>query len=166
MLPVRSRLLALAVLLLPMTSPAGQRRSREPVTCRLLAHAVEGEDPSHRPGGTRRFSRAFFAYETAAIELDVSCRGGKPLAAPTQVKFFLPGGELYRGVPLTPFEQDRKGSRGKATPLVGTARLPVRGTFITQNQLYGEWRVEVCREMGSQELCADVLSFEISSGSR
>jgi hypothetical protein len=149
-----------------MVSLGAQRRGREPVSCRAQTHVVAGEAPSHRTGGVRRSSREFSAYETAAIELDLSCRGEPPPAEQMSVKFILPGGELYRSVPLSPVEQNGRGPRRKTTFLLGTARLPVRGTFITQNQLYGEWRVEVCREIASQELCTNALSFELTSDPR
>jgi hypothetical protein len=131
-------------------------------TCRLGVHAVETESSSRHHGasagsGPSRFS----AYGTSMLEFDLLCRGAAPFAERIRLDVHLPGGELYRSLTMNRVEVEGHSSKGKGLHLVGTARFPVRGTFVTQNGLFGEWSAQLCREVGPSVTCDAGITFEL-----
>jgi len=148
--------IALATLVLCATprSEAGERSRKAPFV--LRAHAVDFESGQHPRRRSRRPS--FEGYETHTIELDVFRRRRAGLERLTEVKLYLPNGDLYGTLEVTPTEEDSVARR--ASP-VGTARLRVSGTMITRYGLYGSWRADVCWEVGTEASCRRALRFEI-----
>lgn len=146
--------LATVVLLATPVSEAGKRSRKG--TFVLRAHAVDFE--SGQPSRRRSRRPSFEGYETHTIELDVFRRGRAGAERPTEVKLYLPNGDLYATLEVTPTEEDSVTRRARP---VGTARLRVSGTMITRYGLYGSWRADVCWEVGSEASCRPALRFVI-----
>ncbi len=129
-------LLAAIVLLATPGSEAmmGERPRKRPFL--LRAHVVDFETGAHPRKRSRR--RRFRAYKTHTIEFDVFQRGRPGFERPSQVKLYLPNGDLYSALDLEPFEDEsiRKRGRPAATARVRvywfsvkmTARLDVNAT--------------------------------------
>jgi hypothetical protein len=82
----------------------------------------------------------------------------RPRKRPTQVKLYLPNGDLYAAFDVETFEDQT--IRKKARP-AATVRVPVSGTMTTRYGLYGRWRAEVCWDVGSETSCHRELTFAI-----
>ena len=149
-------LLAAIVLLATPGSEATAKRSRKRPFA-LRAHVVDFETGAHPKRPSRR--RRFRAYETHTIEFDVFQRGRPGFERPSQVKLYLPNGDLYSALDLEPFEDESIRKRRRRP--VATARVRVSGTMITRYGLYGKWRAEVCWETGSVTSCRRGLIFMI-----
>jgi len=148
-------LLAAIVLLATPGSEAMAKRARKR-PFQLRAHVVDFETGAHpRKRSTRR---RFRAYKTHTIEFDVFRRRRRGIERPTQVKLYLPNGDLYAALDLEPFEDES--IRKRARP-AATARVGVSNTMITRYGLYGKWRAEVCWETGSVTSCRRGLTFRI-----
>ena len=133
------------------------RRHRTPFA--LRAHVVDFEAESHPTRRARQ--RSFEGYETHTIEFDVFRRSRSELERPTQVKLYLPNGDLYSAVDVVPFEHQAAPRRRRSRAPTATARVRVSGTAITRFGLYGEWRADVCWDSGSETSCRRALSFDI-----
>ena len=147
-------LAAIVLLATPGSEAMGKRSRRRPFL--LRAHVVDFETGAHAKRGSR--SRFFRAYETHTIEFDVFRRGRAGSERPSQVKLYLPNGDLYSELDLEPFEDESVRKRRRPA---ATARVRVSGTMITRYGLYGEWRAEVCWETGSVTSCRRGLTFAI-----
>jgi hypothetical protein len=81
-----------------------------------------------------------------------------------QLKLYTPRGFLYQTLETAvPQAQPRPRQRRPATPKDTTlaARLPVAGTWITQNTLYGSWKVVPYFE-GQTAACGRAATFQIT----
>ncbi len=147
-------LAGIVLLATPGSEAMSKRPNKRPFL--LRAHVVDFETGAHprRRARTRRFR----AYETHTIEFDVYARRRRGSERPTQIKLYLPNGDLYSALDLEPFEDEsiRKRRRPQAT-----ARVRVSGTMITRHGLYGKWRADVCWETGSVTSCRRGLTFKI-----
>lgn len=144
------------VLVATPVSEAGKGPRERQRTFLLRAHVVDFDADEHPRRRSRR--RGFNGYETHTIEFDVFRRGRAGVERPTQVKLYLPNGDLYGAFEVSPFEDDSV--RERAHP-VATARVPVAGTMITRYRLYGEWRADICWEVGIESSCRRALGFVI-----
>lgn len=147
-------MLAAMILFTAPGTDAAKRPRKRPFL--LRAHAVDFETGRHPRARSR--ARRFDGYETHTVEFDVFQRGRAGVERPTQVKLYLPNGDLYGAFDVDPFtdESIRRSGRPAAT-----ARVPVSGTMITRYGLYGKWRAEVCWEVGSEAACHRELNFVI-----
>ncbi len=147
-------LAAIVLLATPGSEAMGKRPRKRPFA--LRAHVVDFETGAHpkRPSRQRRFR----AYETHTIEFDVFRRGRPGSERPSQVKLYLPNGDLYSALDLEPFED---ASIRKRRRPAATVRVRVSGTMITRYGLYGKWRADVCWETGSVTSCRRGLTFKI-----
>jgi hypothetical protein len=164
---IRGSSLALAAsfaVLVPAAQAASGRESRSsrPAPCRLQVHSVDTE-PSTAGRTPPRLGRVFefAAYETAMLEFDLLCAGEAPIAESTRIELHLPSGERYQTLTMEMTPTTEATSRRGGFRVMGTAQFPVRGTFITQNQLFGRWGAKLCRELGARELCDKEVSFEL-----
>lgn len=95
-------LAAIVLLATPGSEAMGKRSRKRPFL--LRAHVVDFETGAHAKRRSRR--RRFRAYETHTIEFDVFERGRPGSERPTQVKLYLPNGDLYSALDLEPFDDD------------------------------------------------------------
>jgi hypothetical protein len=153
---------AAIVLLATPGSEARSKRGRSRPFA-VSAHVVDFEKPAHAFRRARQHS--FDGYQTHTLELDVFRRGRSRLERATQVKLYLPNGDLYSAIDLEPVETEADANprrrRARRRAPTATARLRVSGTAITRYGLYGDWRVDVCWETGSTTTCRRALTFEI-----
>ncbi len=147
-------LAAIVLLATPGSEAMGKRYRKRPFL--LRAHVVDFETGAHPRRRSRQ--RRFRAYETHTIEFDVFRRGRPGSERPSQVKLYLPNGDLYSALDLEPFDDDSLRKRRRPA---ATARVRVSGTMITRYGLYGKWRAEVCWETGSVTSCRRGLTFKI-----
>ncbi len=172
----RNVLLGCVVISLCLAAPGVEAESKDTsgrLPCVARARAVAVDDAVHELQGRTRRQRQhslFSAYETHTLELDLLCRPEAPSPEELRLKLFLPNGDLYRELSVTEeaaetertdgADATRRRRRRRLRP-VATARLPVAGTFITQYQLFGSWRVEVCWAEGSRQICKKALQFSL-----
>lgn len=141
-----------------LATPGGEAMAKRPNKRPFLlrAHVVDFETAVHPKRRARK--RRFRAYETHTIEFDVFKRGPRGGERATQVKLYLPNGDLYSALDLESFEDESIRKRRRPT---ATARVRVSGTMITRYGLYGKWRADVCWESGSVTSCRRGLTFKI-----
>ncbi len=80
-----------------------------------------------------------------------------------EFKVFTPKGHLYQSLPATvatPAASADRREREKPKR-TATATLPVAGTTIVTNSLYGEWRLEAYMDGARDNACAKPLTFVI-----
>jgi len=83
-----------------------------------------------------------------------------------QLKLYTPRGFLYQVLETSiPQPSPRRRGRGRAVPkkhdTTTSVRLPVAGTWITQNTLYGRWKV-VPYLVGQTAACGRARTLEIT----
>jgi len=81
----------------------------------------------------------FSASEVLDLKLSTRVRRGLEGAHVLQIKVFTPRGYAYQTLTV-PFTVPRPGTQGPLPELVAT--LPVAGTAIVANSLYGRWTVQ------------------------
>lgn len=147
-------LLAVLAVVVAPTADAAKRPRKRPYL--LRAHVVDFDTGQHPKRRSRQ--KRFKGYQTHTVEFDVFQRGRAGVERATQVKLFLPNGDLYGAFDVAAFEDEtiRKTSRPTAT-----VRVPIAGTMITRYGLYGRWRAEICWAVGSEESCRRALKFVI-----
>ncbi len=112
----------------------------------------------------RRARRTFSAREILGVEFLARVRASESGEHHLVLKVFTPKNHLYQAISV-PFESkvpERRGDR-TARPRRGhslRANLPVAGTSIVNNSLYGTWRVSAYLD-GSQEPCGRAQRFVI-----
>jgi hypothetical protein len=119
----------LLALVAPIAAVAGPPADRAP---RALC-AVEVTSPLFDPPEDVRVP-SFSAMQVRDLLFRARLRPGSPAFS---VRVYTPGGHLYQT--LTPSLSGTEEGRGG---LAATAWLPVTGTAITTNALYGRWKVE------------------------
>ena len=152
----RFGLLLLSVVLLAALVPnaTAERKRRPPF--RLGAHIVPTDRQSHVRRGTRGVRR-YDPDRTHTIEFDLFRRAPDGRERPSELRLYLPNGDLYRSVPFT--HADAAAPKNRQP--VATAVLPVSGTLITRYRLYGKWSADVCWEDGAVTRCRRQLTFLI-----
>lgn len=148
---------ALVILNSPESEARSKRRGARPFA--LRAHAVDFTKDSHSKRRVRQ--RSFEGHETHTIEFDVYRRGRSALERPTQVKLYLPNGDLYGAIDVVLFEGKVESGRHRRRTPEATARVRVSNTAITRFALYGKWRADVCWDTGTTTSCRRGLRFSI-----
>ena len=144
----------------PGSEATTKRRRTRPFVVR--AHVVDfTHDTQDTHSNRRRRERSFEGYDTHTIEFDVFRRGRSTLEQPTQIKLYLPNGDLYSAVDLETVESPETNPRRKSRQPAATARVRVSGTVITRYRLYGDWRADICWRTGSVTSCRRGLNFDI-----
>ena len=160
--------LALMILALPALVAAGGRVvSRHPKRVppqppRPECIAVQVTSPQ---GPAKR--GVFSAHKH--YDLDFAVRLVPRAATPgrvVQLKLYTPRGFLYQVLETSiPQPNPRRRGRGRAVPkkqdTTASVRLPVAGTWITQNTLYGKWKV-VPYLAGQPQACGHARTVEIT----
>ena len=95
-------LIAAIVLMATPGSEAAKRPRKRPFL--LRAHVVDFETGQHPRRRSRQ--RRFAGYRTHTVEFDVIPRGRTGVERPTQVKLYLPNGDLYGAFDVSPFEDE------------------------------------------------------------
>lgn len=167
----KTRLLAGSMLsLLVLASVvASQEPGRKPKNACTAIQVTSPDAPaqtspgSTKPGSTTKFS-TFSASTILDLKLEVGLSPGvKGGQHQLEFKVFTPKGHLYQSLPATmaaptaiPGQPDRMSPKRTAE-----ATLPVAGTTIVTNSLYGEWRVEAYFDGARETACARPVFFVI-----
>lgn len=154
----RFGLLLLSVVLMAAFVPGAAAEGKRRPPFRLGAHVVPTNRQPHVRRGTRG-GRHYDPERTHTIEFDLFRRARNGRERPSELRLYLPNGDLYRALPFTPTAPDTGVSKNRQP--VATAVLPVSGTLITRYRLYGRWRAEVCWEDGADTECRHELTFVI-----
>lgn len=125
----------------------------------VTAPVVSGESPSPSSNPLE-----FSAAEVLDLEFRIvipadASRAGRPL----ELKLFTPKGHLYQtlAIPAGASAPGRlTAPKRRAGHQTLTARLPVAGTTIVNNSLYGTWKAEAYFE-GERTACAKPRTFVI-----
>ena len=117
-----------------------------------------------KPAPHTRKPLNFSAAEVLDLEFQVVIPAAASLAGRRlELKLFTPKGHLYQTLAV-PAANQTPGTSGapKRRPRYQTltARLPVAGTTIVNNSLYGTWKAEAYFE-GERTACAKARSFVI-----
>ncbi len=120
----------------------------------LTVSSPQARSPRAAPAGVPSFAA------TRILDLRIASRLRRLLEGKhvLQLKVYTPRGHLYQTL-TTPFA-DREGPDGGRGPFEVTATLPVGGTAIMSNSLYGVWRVEAFLD-GDTKPCGPTANFEI-----
>jgi hypothetical protein len=106
----------------------------------------------------------FSAAEVLDLEFQVVVPTGSSFTGRSvELKLFTPKGHLYQTLAVTAAAQGSGASetpKRKARHQTLTGRLPVAGTTIVNNSLYGTWKAEAYLE-GESDTCAKPRSFVI-----
>jgi hypothetical protein len=114
-----------------------------------------------KPSSRSRKRLDFSAAEAPDLEFQVVIPADAALAGRRlELKLFTPKGHLYQTLAVTAGAGGENPGRRKARHRTVTARLPVAGTTIVDNSLYGTWRVEAYFE-GERAACTGARSFVI-----
>jgi len=149
--------LALAMLTLVPTQQSSAARRRSSPGCRTIRVSAP-----EAPGNKHRRKRKFSAHKIVDLELEV--RFPKKLTGQheLELKIFTPKGNLYQSMSI-PFSADEPeavtGRKRRKATKVGTT-LPVAGTSIVANSLYGRWKVEAFLD-GAEKRCTRPQKFVI-----
>lgn len=114
-----------------------------------------------KPALRKRKPLNFSAAEILDLEFQVVVPVDASPAA-LELKLFTPKGHLYQKLDVPSASPTSSSSPPKRKPRYRTitARLPVAGTTIVNNSLYGTWRVEAYFE-GERVACAKPRTFVI-----
>jgi hypothetical protein len=145
-LPVAAVLLAAAA---PVAAAAPNRATTSPCTVTVSSPAA----PQTKTDRPPKFPAA--VVEDLRLELKLSSSTYDGLAAGEHVaelRVFTPRGRLYQSLEV-------RFTKVGAQPTLA-AVLPVAGTSIVQNSVYGDWRVEA-RLDGAAAVCGSAAAFTI-----
>jgi hypothetical protein len=120
----------------------------------VTASAAPGRDAS-----PRRRSLEFSAREVLDLEFFVLMPRSSSSGKRIELKLFTPRGHLYQTLSMS--ARDASPSTRRRRIEAQGASLPVAGTTIVNNSLYGQWRAEAYVE-GESSPCAKPRSFEIA----
>lgn len=114
-----------------------------------------------KPASRSRKTLNFSATEVLDLEFQVVVPADPSLARPLQLKLFTPKGHLYQTLAVSPGAAPGPANAKRRSRFrTVTARLPVAGTTIVNNSLYGTWRAEAYLE-GERTACAKPRTFVI-----
>ncbi|MGH9388617.1 MAG: hypothetical protein ACRD1Z_03310 [Vicinamibacteria bacterium] len=158
------RMSASAVVLASMSNASGDAGTQTTAAPRPACQSVWVTAPAFgKPASRARKPLNFSAAEVLDIEFQIGVRAGTSLAArPLELKLFTPKGHLYQTLAVPPASKASGAGTPKRKPRYQTltARLPVAGTTIVNNSLYGTWKAEAYLE-GERTACAKARSFVI-----
>jgi hypothetical protein len=154
-------LLGCTLSLLVLASP-GVSSDRKSPTNACSAIQVTAPDAPAQP--KRRAKKpTFSASSILDLKLEVSLSPAMKGQHQLEFKVYAPKGHLYQGLLATmtaPAANPDRGQR-ESPKRTASATLPVAGTMIVTNSLYGEWKVEVFLDGERETACAKPLSFAI-----
>jgi len=159
------RISAAAVVLASMSFSAGDVVAQKTAAPRAECQLVWVTAPAFgKPASRARKPLNFSAAEVLDLEFQIVVPANTSLAGrPLELKLFTPKGHLYQTLAV-PAASTASGTAGtpKRRPRYQTltARLPVAGTTIVNNSLYGTWKAEAYLE-GERTACAKARSFVI-----
>ena len=161
----RSRIPAAAAVLLSMALAAVDAQAQKAAavhgSCQSLW--VTAPDFSGKPAARSRKPLNFSAAEVLDLEFQVVLPADTSFAGRRlELKLFTPKGHLYQtlAVPAATAASKASTKKRRARYQTVTARLPVAGTTIVNNSLYGTWKAEAYFE-GEPTACAKARSFVI-----
>ncbi len=115
-----------------------------------------------KPAPQFRKPLTFSAAEVLDLEFQVVIRADLLAARSLELKVLTPKGHLYQTLALpTPSEVSQAASTRRSRYRTVAARLPVAGTTIVNNSLYGTWKAEAYLA-GERTTCARARSFVIN----
>jgi len=163
-----SRLPAVAAISLSVTFAgveASAQRAPKSAPSNGSCQAVWVTAPSFtgKPASRSRKSLNFSAAEVLDLEFQVVIPASGSLAdRPLEVKLFTPKGHLYQALAVPAGVSVPQGTpKRRARYQTVTARLPVAGTTIVNNSLYGTWKAEAYFA-GDRTACAKPRAFVIN----
>jgi len=161
----RPRISAAAVIVASMSVAAGDAAAQQAAPPRAACRSVWVTAPTFgKPARRLRKPLTFSAAEVLDLEFQVVIPANASSAGPSlELKLFTPKGHLYQTLAVPAASQ----ASGTAAPpkrraryRTVTARLPVAGTTIVNNSLYGTWKAEAYVD-GERTACAKARSFVI-----
>lgn len=154
----RSRVFSAAIVLVSMAFAVGDAVAQQPpAACQSLWVTAAG---SGRPLRARKPPQ-FSATEVLDLEFKVVVPVSVSLQRRLELKLFTPKGHLYQTLSIAaPTASTGTGTARRGRSQTLTARLPVAGTTIVNNSLYGTWKVEAHFE-GDANACAKPRAFVI-----
>lgn len=159
------RISAAAVVLASMSNASFDAVAQTTAAPRAACQSVWVTAPAFgKPASRARKPLNFSAAEVLDLEFQIVVPANTSLAGrPLELKLFTPKGHLYQTLAV-PAASTASGTAGtpKRRPRYQTltARLPVAGTTIVNNSLYGTWKAEAYLE-GERTACAKARSFVI-----
>jgi len=113
------------------------------------------------PGSKSRKKKGFSARDVIDLEFRARVHAARGSEHRFQLKLYAPQGHLYQ-VLAAPFSLPggRAGREPSGRVAVLTQKLPVAGTLITNNSLYGRWRVVPFLD-AAPEACGPSRTFVI-----
>jgi hypothetical protein len=155
----RSKLTAGAFLLAASFLSTGEaiaQRSRQPQsTCPLLW--VTSDTPGR---AVRARTLRFPASRILDLVVQVMVPVNSASARGVEVKMYTPKGHLYQTLSVASGDRSLRPPSKRARYQTVSVRLPVAGSTIVQNSLYGTWRAEAYFE-GEATACARPRKFAI-----
>jgi len=141
---------------------AGNAAAQETAARRDGCQAVWVTAPTFgKPAPRFRKPLNFSAAEVLDLEFQVLIRPDLLAGRSLELKILTPKGHLYQTLALpAPSDPDAAPQRRSRYRTV-TARLPVAGTTIVNNSLYGAWKAEAYLA-GERNACAKARSFVIN----
>jgi len=156
-----SRISAAAVFILSMSfaaSDAVAQKDARRAGCQLVWVTAPAFG---KPASRARRPLNFSASDVLDLEFQVVIPAEAHLAGQSlELKLFTPKGHLYQTLAVPAASQASGTPRRRARFRTVTARLPVAGTTIVNNSLYGTWKAEAYFE-GEPTACAKPRSFVI-----
>jgi hypothetical protein len=114
-----------------------------------------------RPVPRPRKPLNFSAAEILDLEFQVLIRPDLLAGRSLELKVLTPKGHLYQTLDLPAPSEAPDAAKRRARYRTVTARLPVAGTTIVNNSLYGTWKAEAYLA-GERTACARARSFVIN----
>lgn len=136
-----------------------ERRSSSACTA-IQVTAPDSPQPTRK---SRKKIPTFSASSILDLKLEAALSPAVKGQHQLEFKVFTPKGHLYQSLPATmaapaAVPDRRKRENPKRT---AAATLPVAGTTIVTNSLYGQWRVEAYLDGERDTACARPVSFAI-----
>ena len=155
-------LLGCTLSLLVLASP-GVSSDRKSPTNACTAIQVTAPDAPAQAKRKAKKKPTFSASSILDLKFEVALLPAVKGQHQLEFKVYTPTGHLYQGLLATmtapAANPDR---RQRETPKrTASATLPVAGTMIVTNSLYGEWKVEAFLDGERETACAKPLSFGI-----
>ena len=155
-------LLGCTLSLLLLASP-GVSSDRTSPTNACTAIQVTAPDAPAQPKRRAKKKPTFSASTILDLKLEVTLSNAVKGQHQLEFKVYTPKGHLYQGLLATmtaPAANADRRQRG-SPKRTASATLPVAGTTIVTNSLYGEWKVEAFLDGERETACAKPLSFMI-----
>jgi hypothetical protein len=155
-----SRISAAAVVA-SMSLASGDAMAQETAARRDGCQAVWVTAPTFgKPAPRFRRPLHFSAAEVLDLEFQVLIRPDLLAGRSLELKILTPKGHLYQTLDLPAPSEAPDAEKRRSRYRTVTARLPVAGTTIVNNSLYGTWKAEAYLA-GERTACAKPRSFLI-----